>query len=614
MKRGETGMSKTIRIGGASAAWGDTIHGMRQLVEAGGLDYIVGDYLAEVTMAILARMRAKSDAAGFIPDWLASVKPVLGPIREAGTRLVTNSGGMNPLACRDAFVAMAEDAGLTFRVAAITGDDLLGLEEEIRDSGIAEMFTGAPMPDSFQSLNAYLGATAIARALDEGADVVITGRVVDSALVLGPLMHEFGWSPTDYDKLAQGSLAGHVIECGAQGTGGLTTDWELVADGWADMGFPIIDCAADGRFIVSKPAGKGGRITPETVAEQVVYEIGDPAAYCLPDVTCDFRMLSLEQVGPDRVAVSGAKGRAPGPDYKVCGTWRDGFRLISTYMIAGGAAAARGRRMAEALIERTSRLIAEKGFPPWTDSSIEVIGADDSYGPARRNDAAREVLVKIGLRHPDARALDIFAREFASPGVSTAQGITGAFAGRPKPAPVLRVHSFLWPKSETAVRLHFEGGETGVDIPAGSKPSPAAEVAAPRPDPAKPGDPAIALRTLAVGRSGDKGDDANIGLIARHPDFLPRILGEVTEAAVAGWFAHFLQGEVRRYVLPGFSGVNFLLTRVLNGGGSASLRYDPQAKTYAQILLDMPVRVPPEWLEPGGLLHGVGPMDGGRHV
>lgn len=606
-------MSKTIRIGGASAAWGDTIHGMRQLVEAGGLDYIVGDYLAEVTMAILARMKEKSDAAGFIPDWLASVKPVLGPIREAGTRLVTNSGGMNPLACRDAFVAMTNEAGLAFRVAAITGDDLLGLEDEIRDSGIPEMFSGAPMPDAFRSLNAYLGAIAIARALDEGADVVITGRVVDSALVLGPLMHEFGWSPTDYDRLAQGSLAGHVIECGAQGTGGLTTDWELAADGWADMGFPIIDCEADGRFTVSKPEGKGGRITPDTIAEQIVYEIGDPAAYHLPDVTCDFRALSLEQTGPDRVTVSGARGRAPGPDYKVCGTWHDGFRLISTYMIAGGNAAGRGRRMAEALIARTSRLIADKGLAPYSGSSIEVIGADDSYGPSRRDDAAREVLVKIGLRHPDARVLDIFAREFAAPGVSTAQGITGAFAGRPRPTPVLRVHSFLWPKSKTPVQLHFEDRVTRIDIPQSAEPGPAPKLALPTPDTAGPSDPAVLLRAIAVGRSGDKGDDANIGLIARHPDFLPRILGEVTEAAVADWFAHFLDGEVRRFVMPGISGANYLLTRVLDGGGSASLRYDPQAKTYAQILLDMPVGVPAEWLAPGGLLQGVKPLDGAGH-
>ncbi|WP_239520706.1 acyclic terpene utilization AtuA family protein [Pseudooceanicola aestuarii] len=601
-------MDKTIRIGGASAAWGDTTLGMAQLVEAGGLDYIVGDYLAEVTMAILARMRAKSDDAGFIPDWLTSVRPVLGQIHAAGTRLITNSGGMNPLACRDAFQAMAAEAGLTFRVAVVTGDDLLAQQEEIRASGLPEMFTGASMPEAFRSLNAYLGAGAIARALDEGADVVITGRVVDSAMVLGPLVHEFGWAMDDWDRLAQGSLAGHVIECGAQATGGLITDWEDVQDGWADMGFPIIDCVEDGSFTVGMPAGKGGRITPAAVAEQIVYEIGDPAAYRLPDVTCDFRDVRLEQVGPDRVRVSGARGYAPGRNYKVCGTWHDGFRLISTYMLAGGAAAARGRRMAEALIERTERLMSARGFAPYTETSVEVIGADDSYGPAARRDAAREVIVKIGLRHADARALEVFAHEFVAPGVSTAQGLTGAFGGRPRPAPVLRVHSFLWPKSDTPVHLHQEGGVTAVGIPAPGGGTQLAGPAAPQADPGQPGDPHVPLRAIAVGRSGDKGNDANIGLIARDPALLPRLLGEVTEEAVAQWFAHYLRGDVTRFVMPGFSAVNFLLTRVLGGGGSASLRYDPQAKTYAQVLLDMPVRVPADWLAPAGPLAGVTPL------
>lgn len=597
-------MDKTIRIGGAAAAWGDTGEGMRQLVEAGPLDYIVGDYLAEVTMSILARMRAKSEDMGHIPDWLRAVEPVIGQIAEKGIKLITNSGGMNPLASRDAFLAMAREAGVSLKVAAVTGDNLMDAEAEIRASGRAEMFTGAAMPDRFQAMNAYLGAVAIARALDAGADVVITGRVVDSALVLGPLMHEFGWAPDAFDKLAQGSLAGHVIECGAQTTGGLTTDWELVADGWDNMGFPVLECRADGSFAVTKPEGTGGRIAPEMVAEQIVYEIGDPAAYRLPDVTCDFRNVRLVRDTAGRVVVSGAKGRAPGPEYKVCGVWHDGFRLISTYMIAGGAAAARGRRMAEALIARTGRMIEAAGMGPYAETSVEVIGADDSYGPHRRNDRAREVLVKIGLRHPDKRALDLFSREFATPGVSTAQGVTGAFAGRPKAVPVFRVHSFLWPKDRMPVQVHLDDTVIDVDIPQFAASDDPVDVASPAPDQAGPGDVTVPLRALAVGRSGDKGDDANIGLIARDPAFLPRILGEVTEQAVAAWFAHFLKGEVRRFVMPGFDGVNFLLTRVLNGGGSASLRFDPQAKTYAQILLDMPVRVPAAWLEPGAPLAG----------
>lgn len=595
-------MKHTVRIGGASAAWGDTIHGMRQLVEEGGLDYIVGDYLAEVTMAILARVKAKSETAGYIPDWLASVRPVLGGLHEAKTKLITNSGGMNPIGCRAAFETMAREAGLSFRVAAITGDDLMEAQRDILRSDIREMFSHTPMPKRFESLNAYLGATAITRALEEGADVVITGRVVDSALVLGPLMHEFGWTPMDHDKLAQGSLAGHVIECGAQGTGGLSTDWELVAEGWADMGFPIIDCEESGRFTVSKPRGKGGRITPATIAEQIVYEIGDPASYRLPDVTCDFRDVRLEQVGPDRVAVTGAKGRASGKDYKVCGTWHDGFRMITTYMLAGGDAGARGRRMAESLIARTSRLMHDQRLPPYEETSVEVIGAGDSYGPQRRDDAAREVVVKIGLRHRDPKALEVFAKEFAAPGVSMAQGITGVFSGRPKPAPVLRVHSFLWPKAHTALLLHLDDRVLPVTTPVAAEPSPIPEVAVPAPDFAKDGDPTVLLRVIATGRSGDKGNDANIGIIARKPEFLPRILGEVTENAVADWFAHFVSGPVTRYVLPGFDAVNFYLEQALNGGGSASLRFDPQAKTFAQILLDMPIRIPPDWLLPDGLL------------
>ncbi len=607
-------MSRKVRIGGASAAWGDTVHGMRQLVEAGGMDYIVGDYLAEVTMAILARMKAKSDTAGFIPDWIDSVKPVISRIRDQGIKLITNSGGMNPLACRDAFNEMAADAGIEFKVAVVTGDDLSDAEAAIRASGRPEMFTGAGMPEAFRSLNAYLGAIAIVRALEAGAEVVITGRVVDSALVLGPLIHEFGWAEDDWDRLAQGSLAGHVIECGAQGAGGLNTDWEEVAAGWPDMGFPFVDCEADGRFTVGKPEGTGGLITPETVAEQIVYEIGDPASYRLPDVVCDFRDVRLVQDGPGRVAVTGAKGRPPGPDYKVCGTWHDGFRTICTYLVAGGDAGARGRRMAEALVARTERLMREQGYAPYSATSIEIIGAGDSYGPAFRNDRAREVVVKIGLRHPDPRALDIFAREFATPAVSTAQGTTGAFGGRPKPAPVLRVHSFLWPKTQTPVHLHMDGDATAVEVSVFDEAPEVPAAEAPVIDASEDGDPCVRLRAIAGGRSGDKGDDANIGLIARRPAFLPRLMGEVTEERVAKWFAHFLEGGVSRHVMPGFSAVNFLLTRVLDGGGSASLRYDPQAKTYAQILLDMPIRVPAAWLAPDGPLAGCETVSGGRDV
>lgn len=593
---------KTVRIGGASAAWGDTIHGARQLVEKGNVDYLVGDYLAEVTMALLARAKANAPDSGHIPDWLASVKPVLPQIKEQGIRLITNSGGMNPMACRDAFMAIATEAGLEFKVAVVTGDDLMPDAADIAVAGPVEMFSGAPLPKHFASLNAYLGAGAIAQALGQGADVVITGRIVDSAMVLGPLMHEFGWTGQDHDLLAAGSLAGHVIECGAQATGGLFTDWEEVADGWHDMGFPIIECAGDGSFVVTKPEGTGGLVSVGTVAEQIVYEIGDPQAYRLPDVTCDFSHVKLEQLGPDRVRVTGAKGRAPGPDYKVCGTYLDGFRVLKTYMVAGFQAGRKGRRTAKALVERTSRLMQEKGFAPYREVSIEVIGAEDTYGAQARAFEAREVIVKIGLRHDDARALEIFAREFAHPGVAMAQGLTGVLHGRPKPTPVLRVHSFLWPKDRVEVMVHFDGEATRFDVPFGIEGEAPTPHIAPAYETELGAKVTVPLRALAFGRSGDKGNHANIGIIARRPEFFPLIAAEVTAAKVREFFAHYIEGDVQRFVLPGFHALNFLLEDALGGGGTASLRYDPQAKTYAQMFLDLSVEVPEAWIEEGSFL------------
>jgi hypothetical protein len=432
-------------------------------------------------------------------------------------------------------------------------------------------------------------------------------------MVLGPLMHEFGWGPRDWDLLAAGSLAGHVVECGAQATGGLFTDWEAVADGWDDMGFPIIECAGDGSFVVTKPAGTGGLVSVGTVAEQIVYEIGDPRAYRLPDVTCDVSAVRLEEVGPDRVRVSGARGRPPGPDYKVCATALDGHRLLTTYMIAGWQAGDKGRRVAEALVRRTERIMAERGFAPYREVSIEVIGAEDSYGAGRRAFEAREVVVKIGLRHDDARALEVFAREFAHPGVAMAQGLTGVLHGRPKATPVLRVHSFLWPKAAVAVELHLDGQTRRIAPPPADEEGGAAAVAA-TDAPAMPaeafadvtsgGTVTLPLRALAWARSGDKGNHANVGIIARQAAFYPLLVEQVTEARLAVIFAHYLEGPVARYLLPGFHALNFVLEDVLGGGGTASLRYDPQAKTYGQITLDLPVEVPASWLQPGGALAG----------
>jgi hypothetical protein len=600
---------RTVAIGCASGFWGDSAQAAAQLVNSGRIDYLVSDYLAEITMSLLARARAKNPELGYPPDFVETLEPLLPTLAERGIRVVSNAGGIHPRACRQALTQAAAQAGVTLRIAVVEGDDLMPRLDEIAALAPVEMFTGAPLPARLQSCNAYLGARAIAAALDAGADIVLTGRCVDSAVTLGILMHEFGWRDTDHDLLAAGSLAGHVIECGPQCTGGLFTDWADVP-GWDDMGYPIVECSADGRFTVTKPSGTGGLVTTATVAEQIVYEIGDPAAYVLPDVVCDFSGVTLTQAGPDRVQVSGARGRAPTPTYKVSATHADGWRVIATMMVAGRDAAAKARRMGHAIVERTRRLNLAAGHADYRETSIEVIGAEDTYGAAaRRAGLAREVILKIGLRHDDRRALDLFGREMTQAGVAMAQGTTGLFGGRPSPSPVVRLFSFLLDKRRVPVRVELDGTVMPVAVAPGQplqplEPFELSTTDAPSDAPDLREAAEVPLIALAWGRSGDKGNDANIGIIARRAEFLPVLRRELTNERVGAFFAHYLTGTVRRWELPGFHALNFLLGGILGGGGIASLRYDPQGKSYAQMLMDLPVRVPASWLSPGGLLEG----------
>lgn len=583
----------SLRIGCASGFWGDTEYAAAQLVHGGNIDVLVFDYLAEITMSLLTRVKAKDPKAGYAPDFVGTLRPLLREIKARGIRVVSNAGGVNPAACREALAQAAEAEGLDLKIAAVTGDDLLPQIEAIREAGVREMFSGAPLPAKLASANAYLGAFPIAAALDAGADIVVTGRCVDSAVVLGPLIHAFGWKPDDYDRLAQGCLAGHIIECGTQCTGGNYTDWHRV-EGWDNMGFPVADCAPDGSFVVEKPAGTGGLIDPSTVGEQVVYEIGDPRNYLLPDVSCDFSGIHLEAIGENRVRVSGARGRPATDQCKVSATYADGFRATAQFMIGGIDAPAKAQRTGEALLARCRRLFAERGLGDFTETSIEALGAEATYGPHARAQT-REVIVRVAARHPDKNALEIFSREMAPMALASAPAITGFAGGRPKVTPVIRLFSFLWPKARIAVGLELDGQPITCPQMSGAAPQtppPRAETAPLPADAFAAGARRVPLVRLAWGRSGDKGDSANIGILARRPEYLPYIRAALTTDAVAQWFAHLVQGPVHRYEWPGLDGLNFLLERALGGGGIASLRIDPQGKAYAQMLLDFPVPVP----------------------
>jgi len=592
-----------VRIGGASGFWGDSSVAAPQLVRRGNIDYLTFDYLAEITMSILARARAKDPSAGWATDFVdIALVDLLPEIAARGIRVLANAGGMNPRGCAAALAARAEAAGVKLRIAFVEGDDVLPLAKE-------------RVPRRLMSANAYLGAFPIAAALDAGAQIVITGRCVDSALPLGALIHEFGWQRDDWDRLAAGSLAGHILECGAQGSGGLHTDWESV-ERWDDIGYPIAECEADGTFVVTKAPGTGGLVVPAVVAEQMLYEIGDPGAYVLPDVICDFTEVTVSSAGDGRVVVAGAKGRPPTGDYKVSCTYVDGMRSIGTLVIVGIDAAGKARRTAEAILTRTRAIFRERGLADYRDTLIEIIGAESLYGPHSRANAAREVVMRLSVEHDDPRALEIFGREIAPAGTSWSPGTTGGVAGsgRPKAFPVVKLASIFLPKSEVEAFIELDGARTLIDC----TPPATSVLAAPPPGvhaPALPvgggvkrsgpngaghdgaapngaGTHDVPLVRLAWARSGDKGDIANIGVIARSPEFLELLRAQLTPERVADYFRHLVRGTVRRYDLPGIHGFNFVLEEALGGGGTASMRIDPLAKGMAQMLLDFPISVP----------------------
>ena len=586
---------KIVRIGGASGFWGDTAMSAPQLVRGAEIDYLVFDYLAEVTMSILAAQRLKDPNAGYATDFVnITMKSLLPDLVSRRIRVVANAGGVNPLACRDALARVAQALGLNLKIGVVLGDEISASVPGLRERGVREMFSGEPMPASFVSVNAYLGAVPIARALDQGCDVVITGRCVDSAVTLGVLMHEFGWRDSDHDQLAQGTLAGHLIECGAQCTGGLFTDWDTVPD-WENIGFPVLEARADGSFIVAKPAGTGGLVTPATVSEQLLYEIGDPRAYHVPDVCCDFTQVRFEQVGEHRVRVSGARGRSPTTTYKVSATFADGFRNQAVLVIGGHDAAAKARRTGQAILNRTTRMLADAGLPPYSETRLEVLGAEDMFGASARPES-REVVLKIAVRCPAKASLDLFAREFAPAGTSMAPGTCGLGGGRPTPSPVIRLFSFLVSKTEVPVSIDVDGQRTELGLAAGADAAltdlPPQLALASAPD--WSGEPSVTvpLLRLAHGRSGDKGNKANIGVIARQAAYLPYLSAWLTPERVAAHFAHNQPSLVERFDVPGFGAMNFLLHDVLGGGGMASLRTDNLAKAFAQVLLAMPVTVP----------------------
>jgi hypothetical protein len=602
----QSSADKTISIGGACGYWGESAMATPQLLAAAKsenrpLDYLVYDYLAEVSMSIMARARAKDPNAGYAADFVAVVlKKNLRQIAEQKVKVISNAGGVNPEACGVAIRALVADLGLDLKVAVITGDDLINKTDELQRLAPTELYSGIDLPDvsKLASANAYLGAFPIAQALSEGADIVITGRCVDSAVSLGACIHEFGWAADDWDKLSCGTLAGHILECGPQTTGGNFTDWqEVIADGIegiVDIGYPIADLSPDGSFVVTKPKDTGGLVSVGTVSEQMLYEIGDPQAYIVPDVVCDFSTVEIVQESPDRVRVSGATGYPATDTYKVSVTYADGFRGGILRTLYGIDADKKAQVYVDATLARARNTLRGSNLGDFSETSIEILGAESQYGRHGQGAGSREVVVKLAAKHEDQKAIGILLKEASGIGLATPPSGSGFQGGRSKPSPVIRLFSFLIAKNLLPVTIDVEGREIAHD-PTATEIFKDGAIN-------RPGAPAtpdlggetttVPLVKLAWGRSGDKGDKANIGIIARKPEYLPLIWASLTAEVVADRFAHFTNGKTERFLMPKPNAMNFLLHEALGGGGVASLRNDAQGKGFASLLLDQPIEVP----------------------
>jgi hypothetical protein len=599
-----------IIIANCGGFWGDDPEAPRRQVEGGPIDYLTMDYLAEVTMAILQKQRARSPEAGYPRDFINHLRDVLPGCVQRKIKVVTNAGGVNPMACRAAVEALARDLGLAehVKVAVVVGDDLYPNLDAVLAAGepLVNLDTGKSLADIRKrvlSANAYVGAAPIAEALRMGANIVITGRVADAAVTLGPMMFEFGWSPNDWDRLAAGIAAGHIIECGAQCTGGNFTDWHLVKS-FRNMGFPMVEAFADGSFVVTKHPNTGGLVTVATVAEQVLYEIGAPS-YITPDVVARFDSLRLEQDGVDRVRVTGARGEPAPQKLKVSISYHAGWRAFGRLILSGPDTLAKAAAVADAFWD------AAGGRGAYDEALHQFVGWNGCHPPISKAEPG-EVMLQFAVRDSDERKINTrFAPQLVPRALGTVPGISYiADQGRPRASEVVA----FWPAlvSRTAVSQRVLIGSEEIDIPHPLSPQPSAlsparsaEPSALGPDtirasqlPAAQGSasegPAkrVPLLRLCLARSGDKGDIANIGVIARSEAIYEWMLEHLTPSFVQRHFDEVCQGKVERFELPNLLAVNFLLHQSLGGGGALSLMLDAQGKTFAQYLLAAEVEVP----------------------
>ena len=583
-------MSDMIRIANAGGYWGDDLGQFQRQLELGPVDYVSLDFLAEITMSIMQKQRARDPRAGYARDFVAQVEAALPLLAKHGARVITNAGGVNPLACRGALLETAQLHGTPLEVAAVVGDDLVDRLGELNATGVSldNMDDGTAFTtvrSRVSSANAYYGAWPVVEALKSGAQIVVTGRCTDTGITLAPMIHAFAWAPDDWDRLAAGIVAGHIVECGAQSTGGNFTDWREIPD-LPGIGYPVLEVFRDGSFIVTKHAGTGGAVTVRTVKEQLVYEMGDPRAYITPDVVADFGTIRLEQAGKDRVRVWGVKGRPAPGSLKVSASYFDGWKASGTLIISAPDAVAKARAFADLFWKRLG--------VEFVETHVELVGHSSCWGPLAPPVDPPEVLLRLSVRDPDRAKIEAFSKMVPAVILSGPPGVA-VTGGRPQAQEVVAYWPALVPRDRAKPSLFTRDGDRVLDWP-----TPLVPPGASPPYPRMAWPPAkgsrrpvtVPLSKLAHARSGDKGDTANIGVIARAPEIWPWLRRTLTAALVKKRFRGICRGAVERFEVPNLWALNFLLHESLGGGGTVSLRLDAQGKTLSHALLALEVRAP----------------------
>ena len=596
-------MKENIKIANAGGFWGDDLDAFRRQLTGGKIDYIVADYLAEITMSILRKQNIKNPQLGYVTDFVNQVLGNAELIVQKKVKVITNAGGINPYECAKKISEGLTEKNIDLKICIIDGDNIY---DEIsrfysNTSSFENIETGESfelIKDKIESANVYLGIKPIVKALEKKADIIIAGRVTDTSLTIAPAFYEFGWKENDWDKIASSLVAGHIIECGAQSSGGNYTDWHKIKK-WDNFGYPIINIFQDGTFEVTKHPGTGGLINTDIVKEQLLYEMGNPVHYISPDVVVDFTTVELEPNGNDRVKVFGIKGKEPTTSFKVSMSYRDGFKASGSIIVSGTQALEKAQTIKSFFWKRLG-IEFEK-------SSTEFIGYNSCHGELAPPVEPNEILLRFSVFDYDRTKIEEFSKNIAPVILSAPPGVA-VTGGRPFIHNVMAYWPALIDKKniKAFVRIISKNGNinesieipsiTGFEKDIPTKSDTGIQVSTGKYENSKINLPQnnlvkTRLYEICLARSGDKGNMVNIGVIARNKDIYDFISKHITADYVKNMFKHVCKGKVTRYKLDNLLSLNFLLDESLDGGGTKSLMLDAQGKTFASAFLNQEISI-----------------------